>query len=82
MSSSHSLFTVALDLLESRDAFALEVALARNGVDRRSREAVLNLQPVSHDALQQLALNVCHKAKLSCRPAGDKTQSRHGPKLR
>ncbi len=82
--SSHALLTAppetALDLVEGAHAFALQMTLARDGIDRRSREAVLNLQPISHDALQQLALTVCHEAKLSCRPAGDKTQSRQGAK--
>ena len=85
MSSSHALFTaaleIALDLLERGDAFALEVAVAGDGVNRRCREAVLNLQPVSHYALEQLTLNVCHEAKLPCLPTGEKTRLRRDAKL-
>jgi hypothetical protein len=52
------------DLLEWTHALALEMASAGDGVHRRRREAVLNLQPVPHHTPEQFALRVRHQTKL------------------
>jgi len=77
-SSSHGLFTplleTALYLLERAHAFALEKALARDGIHRRCGETVLNLQPVPHHALEQFALLFRHKKNLPFLSSTDKAQ--------
>jgi hypothetical protein len=78
-SSSHGIFTplleTAFDLLERAYALALEMALALYGIHRRRGEAMLNLQPVPHYALEQFALRFRHETNLPFTSTAHKAQS-------
>jgi hypothetical protein len=65
---------VTFYLLERAHALALEMAFASDGINRRSREAVLYLQAVPNHAFQEFSLRFRHKPKLPSTAAGHKTQ--------
>ncbi len=58
---------ITFDLLERAYTLTLEMAPASDGIHRRGREPMLNLQSVTDNALKQFLLQLCQRSKLSLR---------------